>query len=325
MKQITLFFTIIISCSIANAAIITVDNKVPCVGQYKTLKEGHDAANNGDTIYVCPSEAFYVGITVNKKLIIIGTGHSRPGERLSTTLISGRMQFDEGADGSALKGFGGYFSVIINANDTTIQKNRIKDITVNDNHKGTAILQNYIYNTSNSSDFKVVLIQNENEVFIANNVFNTTPGYTIFAPSPTITISIFHNILKAKHRSFDLSNSNIYVANNIIISGTVYYSSNNFYNNMSYNSQLPKGNGNLTNIDMATVFIDPTNDFHLLEDSPAKDAGTDGVDMGIYGGSTPYIDDGRTSLPSIVKFKTDYSASHESGLEIEIQAVSNNQ
>ena len=110
IKQITLFYAIIIiSCSIANAEIITVDNKVPSVGQYKTLQEAHDAAKNGDTIYVCPSEALYAAIIVSKKLIIIGTGHSRPGERLSTTSISGTMQFDDGAEGSALKGFGGGF------------------------------------------------------------------------------------------------------------------------------------------------------------------------------------------------------------------------
>jgi hypothetical protein len=99
----------------------------------------------------------------------------------------------------------------------------------------------------------------------------------------------------------------------------------NFYNNISYDSSLPNGNGNLENIDMEKVFIDPGTNFHLLEDSPAKGAGTDGVDIGIYGGSTPYVDDGKPSLPSIVKLKADYAASHESGLEIEIQAVSNSE
>ena len=222
---------------------------------------------------------------------------------------------------------GGGFNVTINANDIIIQKNRIKDIIVNENHKGTAILQNYIFSSQGSGVTTHIMLKilNDNEVFIANNIiWCSSDAVLISASDPTITISIMHNIFISQHTSLTIHSSNIYVANNIILSGSVSRGTcDNFYNNMSFSNQLPNGNGNL--IDMAKVFVDPTKDFHLLKDSPAKGAGTDGVDMGIYGGSTPYVDDGRTSLPSIVKFKTDHSASHESGLEIEIQAVSNSQ
>jgi hypothetical protein len=161
MKKFTLILIMTFSYSIAYSAIITVDNKTPSIGQYKTLQDANDAANDGDTLYVCPSESVYPAAIINKKLTIIGTGHSRPGERLSTTTISGSMQFDEGAEGSALKGFGGYFAVIINSDDITIQKNRIKTIAVNENHKGTAILQNYI----NYSSDKITLLKINNQTF----------------------------------------------------------------------------------------------------------------------------------------------------------------
>jgi len=327
MKQITLFFTIIMACSITHAAIITVDNKTPSVGQYKTLQEAHDAANDGDTLYVCPSETVYEAFTVDKKLSIFGTGHSRPGERMSTTTINGNISFNEGSDGASLKGFSGYFTIVINANDIIIKKNRIRRITVNENHKGTVILQNYVYEFS---DQYLATIKSNNEVFISNNIFinKRDCGKSISAQFKDISITVINNIFinhvrDSRSNSLYILNANIFVANNIFISGNIQKTSDNFYNNMSNSTQLPSGNGNLTNIDMSKVFIDPTKDFHLLEDSPAKGAGIDGVDMGIYGGSTPYVDDGKPSLPSIIKLKTDHSASQAHGLEIEIQAISN--
>ena len=359
MKQITLIFTIIMSISIAHAAIITVDNKTPSVGQFKTLQEAHDAANDGDTIYVYPTEAVYSAISVAKKLKLIGTGSSRPGESLSTTSISGTILFEEGSALSVLEGFSGSFNVTFNESNITIQKNKINYITVNaddiiikrnrirriainENHKGTVILQNYVYD--NSGNY-LITIENNNEILISNNLLwnmydqHNSPNWSssscygkgIKADFSNITLTIIYNIISTAFsrdnhgRALNISNANIYVANNIILSGSVYKTSNNFYNNMSNSTQFPSGNGNLRNIDMSKVFVDPSNDFHLLEDSPAKGAGTDGVDMGIYGGSTPYLDDGKPSLPSIVKLKADHSASQANGLEIEIQAVSNSE
>jgi len=357
MKQITLFFTIIMACSITHAAIITVDNKTPSVGQYKTLQEAHDAANDGDTLYVYPSEAVYPAISITKKLKLIGTGFTRPGESLSTTSISGTIIFEEGSELSVLEGFSGSFNVTflesnitiqkntinfltVNANDIIIKKNRIKRITVNENHKGTVFLQNYLYD--NSENY-LITIQDKNEVFIANNILwnmynkynSPNSGYSqyygkgINADLLNITLTLVNNIITTPLSNYNygqalnISNANIYVANNIILSGSIHKTSDNFYNNMSNSTQLPSGNGNLTNIDMTKVFIGPTKDFHLLEDSPAKGAGTDGVDMGIYGGGTPYVDDRKPSLPSIIKLKTNHAASQANGLEIEIQAISN--
>jgi len=71
-KAIIIFFVIMLNFSFLYAAIITVDNKYPSVGQYKTLHEAHDAAKDGDSIYVYPSKQSYSGLTISKRLTISG-------------------------------------------------------------------------------------------------------------------------------------------------------------------------------------------------------------------------------------------------------------
>ncbi len=74
---------------------------------------------------------------------------------------------------------------------------------------------------------------------------------------------------------------------------------------------------------MDTVFVDYDGwDFHLLSDSPAKGSGQNGVDMGIYGGSTPFVDGGRPGLPLITDIDSDFVGSQQSGLDVTIKAKS---
>jgi len=132
--KVFILYLLFISSSLCNAAIITVDNKTPSAGQYKTIQEAHDAANNGDTVFIYPSAAVYSAITVSKKLTIVGTGMDRPDDGMNTSLISGTIIFVENSSGSILEGFGGYFNITIQENSITIQKNRVNEIVVDSNN-----------------------------------------------------------------------------------------------------------------------------------------------------------------------------------------------
>ena len=106
MKQLSLLVVIfVMSMSISYAEIITVDNTTPSVGNFKSLQEMHDAANDGDTIYVYPSASPYQGIVIEKNLTILGTGYGNPGPELKSTVIAGTMTFNEGAKGAKIQGF----------------------------------------------------------------------------------------------------------------------------------------------------------------------------------------------------------------------------
>jgi len=89
---------------------------------------------------------------------------------------------------------------------------------------------------------------------------------------------------------------------------------NIFSNNLSYqtsNDTLPygtnTGSGNFINQNPLFTNVSATNfsysfDFSLAAASPGKNAGTDGKDLGIYGGSKPMVD--MTGSPAIPQMKS---------------------
>jgi len=79
---------------------------------------------------------------------------------------------------------------------------------------------------------------------------------------------------------------------------------------------------------MTTVFVDSGSvstdgDWQLRSGSPAIGAGLDGVDCGMFGGSTPYVLSGIPAIPSIYYFIAPGSASGAEGLQVEIKARAN--
>ena len=417
MKYFLLFVTFFfVSTSTGNAAIITVDNKTPSVGNYKTLQEAHDGAQDGDTIYVYPSSSIYSGATIEKKLIILGTGVSDPGPELKSTIMNGSLKFIEGSEGSKFQGFSGSLnveisdkdivftdntinSIVINeaqitftrnktnsmtvkddnlligknnissisiqANKVVIQQNNIGSMTIDgDNtlvkqnnisnkvvvspdHVGTVFMQNYI-RYDNHSNF-LVTINSNNELIFRNNIIwnNHNDRYSlkngINASSTSISMTLENNILWSRscynntNRPFRFDNSDIQMINNIVIYGYIYSTVKNFSYNISNLNTLPSENGNLNGVNMSNVFVNHGNgDFHLKENSPAIGAGKNGVDMGIYGGNTPFVDSspdtsrppvdinaGKPGIPSIIKLEAESGIMQDQGLKVEIKARAN--
>jgi hypothetical protein len=310
------------------AKIITVEYGAGTAGQYHDLQTAHDAANSGDTIYVFPAFAAYAGITVSKKLTIIGTGFQAPDHGLPTTLISGTMDFQSGADGANLTGFGGEFTVYINSNNILIKRNLLKKIVIGSGgNKSIVILQNFIID--NGVNNYLIDIGDYSSVLIANNfIYNSSDGcYWINCGLPTITINMINNIFGGGSGNYSSpsiaaqgANSNI--ANNIIVNGA-YCSGNGYYNNIATGSPIPSGNGNVLSVNVDALFENYIqNDFHLKSNSPAKGAGLNGVDCGIYGGSMPFVDGGAPGLPLITKFDSDLSGSKQNGLNVHVKAKS---
>jgi hypothetical protein len=328
MKILFFVLIFILLSSFLHATIITVDNKTPSIGNYTNLQEAHDAASIGDTIYVYPSGVAYQAITVTKELTFVGTGFDVDfvGSGNNSTSITGTMTFDPGSEGSKLEGFGQNFYITINADDITIKRNKLIRITITENHTGTTIEQNFFLIISCVYG---LILSNNNEALIINNIFFNnfdqspyTYGGCIEASSSTLTI--LNNVLRchSTRHVFLLSNSNNFIVNNIILSGNM--SGSGYYYNMCNLDQLPDDGTNIRNVDMSTVFEDYLNyNFNLLAGSPAIGSGMNGVDMGIYGGDTPYIDGGIPGLPSIFQLEADNVVSPETGIDVNIKARSN--
>jgi hypothetical protein len=346
-----LFFIFILLSSSLYATIITVDNTSYSIGDYTNLQYAHDDAIDGDEIHVYPSILAYSSINVTKQLTFYGVGFDLdefPNQpTLKTSSISGNMTFSNGSQGSFLEGFDGSFSITIETNNITIKRNKLHEVHITGNNLyGISILQNQII-----TDYRCIYATYSDtaEVYISNNILIETSDYSstssikgalmlsVFNGYPDGSYSdhqfwtITNNIISVPQNSYiSVINSQyddyIIALNNIIIDGNIWihHATNLIQYNISNEDQLPDGNGNIENIDMNTVFIDPDNyDFHLLSGSPAIGSGMNGIDMGIYGGQTPYIDSGMPGLPSIFYLDAPYIGSQQSGLDVIIKAKSN--
>ena len=129
MKKIIVIL-LMLSVSILNATIITVDNNPSPIGDYTNLLDAHDNAAADDTIYVLPSVTQYSAIDVTKKLSFYGVGYDldeNPGYQASliTSKIDGTIEFQTGSEYSKIEGFDGNFWIKIYTSNIIIKKNNI--------------------------------------------------------------------------------------------------------------------------------------------------------------------------------------------------------
>ncbi len=78
---------------------------------------------------------------------------------------------------------------------------------------------------------------------------------------------------------------------------------------------------------MTTVFItggSTDGKYQLKEGSPAKGGGLNGVDCGVFGGSTPYVLSGIPPGPSIYEASAPASAPKGAGLSVTLKIKSHN-
>jgi len=311
------------------ATVHQVDNNANSPGVFTTIQDAQDAATAGDTLYVHGSETLYSGGDIEKQLTIIGEG-ALPDKNFAgrTTIQTLRFQFNSlntaSASGSKLYGCYINSSVQIRGNSTgtvavnniTIQRNYIASLIFSGNaNNGTASANSGILISNN-------VIQNIssgvlNNSIIRNNIINTINAlgnenigsFTISNNIITDHISncrsaaISNNIFfsnSATPLASVSSSSNSYcsVSNNCLLStgGTltnalVIYGTNNGGNNLiNTDPQFVNPVTNLSSYSQTSPTTGPFADFTLANGSPCIGAGSDGLDMGIYGGAVPFFE-----------------------------------
>lgn len=120
--------------------------------------------------------------------------------------------------------------------------------------------------------------------------------------------TIVNNIIYSSAYNYNNNTSNHYCSftKNLFYSYNNYQFSGNFLNNSNDNNTFNTSYNNILNQDpsfvkytindpiysysMSNPPSGPFVDFHLNNDSPGKNYGTDGTDIGIYGGTTPFVE-----------------------------------
>ena len=342
MKKQILLLAFAGIASTSFATVRTVNNNPNAVAQYTAIQTAVDAASVGDSIYVIGSPTTYGNVSITKKLTFIGSGYSVTGTPYNYNSILGAVSIDSVNGGSVVSGlkFKGLWITggVASGTNTSFAKPNITferckiDYYLNVLGNGWVLNGNFL----NAS----VTINNRSNIIIANNVI-----YNYLGTSNVSSVLITNNIFIAPSYGGLVTVTNALITNNVFYQVSSIYSdvqNNTFNKNIGYHSTivltLPPanntGSGNLSNTNPnfvnlpsnASSYYENTYDYHFMGGSPAIAAGTDGKDLGIYGGSNPIANTtGVTNLPQIVVYNISNSVLPKNGtLNVNVKARKQN-
>lgn len=322
MKKTITILSLAITTLIANATVITVNNNSNSPGQYTDLQTAIDAANAGDTIYVSGSTTSYGTISINKTLALFGTG-ANPQKQIPVVSSIGTVNFDtlmnvSNASGTVISGFdilgevGVYFTHPTQPTNIQIKRNDLSNGSINVESNNWLVENNIVFRVN---------IGNNNNVIVNNNIviYDITGSDQ---PNVVITNNLF--IAPSNPNGTCLSGiSNATISNNIFY-GTSPGPGNGGCTNSTFNKNLTfttsqdtipygsnVGSGNIINQDPKFTSLQtinftftPTDDYRLLTTSPGYNIGTDGTDIGPFGGGSPFPSSPIGGEPNIPQVKT---------------------
>ena len=315
MKRNVLFAVAFFATLAASAQNIAAVSPSNVTTMYQTLDEAVSEAVSGSVIYL-PGGGFQIsdGTKITKKLTIMGVSHRGDADNADgATVIAGNINFINGSSGSSVIGV--YVSGNVNIGDTD---NKVDNITVrfcnvnsiqvkNGNCSGIIINQSYLRSASSFGN---------TNVRFENNV-----SYLIQHISGG---DLNHNIMYygTSYAFYDVSNSSI--TSNICIGSGGYVSGSR---NMVLNNGAPtaSGEGDLV-LGAGKTWDDvfeKNNGFSIYSDyrlksSWGRNAGADGTDLGIHGGSGFNEEKSLAPIPRIISKIIDEHTDKSGKLHIEV-------
>jgi len=313
MKKFQLLFFVILALSLqVDAKIWRVNNNAGITADFTTIQDAHDAALNGDTIYVEASTKSYGSLRTVKNLFIIGTGlflnenpeiQAIPYSAMFSNVDFSYNAFSTSANSTITGIITSSVSIrtmgvnVVKCKTNNIEIHSVNFITIANCYVGDGIA----YNSISASKCSNVVIKNS--IIKAGIYLDGEYGI------------IENNIVKG-----NLTCNNSTVKNNIFTGAKSVYkiplntiSNNKIYNNVVANAMLGTQNNNFASINPETLFVcwndgekcaDYSTDasFELLTTSMAKGTGFGGTDCGIFGGDTPWVLSCIPAVPTIYYF-----------------------
>jgi len=302
--SLVIAFTAICSIDGQQISLVTPDG---AMSVFTDLNEAIDAAVDYSIISLSAG-GFQINdnTKITKRLSIIGVGH-KPDSPDGATSISGKLQFETGANGTTVMGVFVSGDVVIgtssepvngvlvrycNVNSIQVKHQQCQDIQIN---------QNFLRAGSSLANAPVKF---------TNNV-----AYSISSINGVIDHNVVTNGISAINQTA--------VTNNVFIAGSV--ASNDRTQNNIFTSSV--GSGCIVVSNWNDIFITPPTtvsvsaDYHLKTGCAGSGAATDGSDVGIYGG-TGFNDQSLPPSPHIVS-KSIGEQTDQNGLLLVSMQVSN--
>lgn len=310
-KQILFIAAAIVAVASFAQTSHTVSNNPANPAQFTEIQAAINAASDGDTIYVAGSDIQYGNVLVNKRLVLIGSGYELNGvnSRTSITQLDIVADVDNGGgSGSNISGFivfgdfdGDPDQMI---SDIVVERNWFNQVNIRFQNNTKWSFRNNIVYMSTGNDFFFNVGTSSNLV-MQNNILQGADLDALLTVNST-SCTIINNTFFDFHFQVDdcVFSNNIFVdhAFSEDFSGTV---NDAFARNVTFNNNIffsgrsnPSGASNtyINSIFDNPGFVSEDNNFYsfgedlnLATASPGKSAGTDGTDIGIFGGNFPMI------------------------------------
>jgi hypothetical protein len=346
-KILLLSFLMLSACVIGRAAVISVVNG-------DNLQTKINDATAGDVLIVGPGN--YAGVTISKKLTLLGPGYFRAGGAASIASVT----FDANSAGSYFSGFEVTGACQINGSNITAKRNKLAALFYIGNgasFSNIVVVENYCMNTvyiGSSSSYQMSNFRFANNICLSSINFDTgstSSGLVVnntFRPDSSTTSS---NVFI----TYGDGIQNVSFYNNIFTTGFGTSSTSRMFHdasrvplNFKWNivgpgtTVIPIPTDNLTNQNWSPLYAGyPTNitglnnaDGRVLLKalSPAINYGrkapygtSDPVtDAGVFGGDQPYVLSGIPVGPSIYSMNVPSLAAANSVIPVTIKAKTNN-
>lgn len=333
-RQTLLTLTIAIAMTMTmNAQTIALHSStgVQIIKGNTALATAYTAAQNGDTLYLS-GHTFIPPGSFDKQLSIFGAGHYVD-STLTTgkTFINGNVTLNENADLFYLEGveITGNFTISTNhsVNNVIIKRCKINGTfnalgDLSNPTSNLSLIGNVLMNRINLENIQNALLSNN----IISNTFQGSNGNMI-------SNNIIMGFIWGSSMDYLFFGSNNSLNNNIILwegYNANVNGSGNIFNNNLYVEPTPDygtaatNSGNHTGIPQTAIFVNQTgttfnytHDYHLQ--APTTYLGTDGTQVGIYGGTFPYKE-GAVPLNPHIQLKNIAPTTDANGdLQIQIQ------
>ncbi|MBK6483304.1 MAG: hypothetical protein IPG01_09245 [Chitinophagaceae bacterium] len=309
-----------------------------------------NAAQSGDTVYVPGFSYSNTAVSINKEIHIIGVGHD-PDSTLATsfTYLNGSINFTAGSDYSTIEGvringgifFGSYTGENAPVNSITIRRCYMITCDFMQYYD-----QNYQYHPNES---QYILFENNIISGFVNGGYSHNNGFYnniilgamfYFSDNNIFRNNIFYSQGSCYYWTSSCAMSaitNCMFENNIFLSAQQipYGITGGLFNNNIFVQGMPTGaigSNNLINQPQFEIFTMYSNsldvyseDYHLNALSVGNSAGTDGTDIGIYGGAFPWKEGSVPANPHIQTKNLGYSTDQNGNFPINIKVAAQDQ
>jgi hypothetical protein len=304
---------------------------------YSNLDTAIIKAQSGDTIFL-PGGSYSIKTPIDKELHIIGTGFF-PDSTLATSPshISGNMIILSGSDNGSLTGFSLIGDIVFGTNT---DNQNVNNFLIDRCSFNTLKLSFNGSDSTSSTNFLVKECVIKGNVYggylqnikICNCIIGERMCYfngyasfqnNIFLLNNSILINtssarLINNIFLSQYSFSIRSNGNIFNNNLLVYGGPPF--NNDCYDNIVYN--------NIFGIPKDSIFVNqvldtynPINDYHLKPTCRGKNAGHDGTDVGIYGGSFPWKEGSVPFNPHFQKVKISSQTDINGNLNVNIKVA----